>query len=114
MAKPEWGTKRQCPKCGEKFYDLKKAFPLTCIECSFEFEPESLLKSKQTHHIPEPKVVRKPVKEDDEDDVVVEDEGFEGFDDDDAPADDDAFLEDDLGDDDVDDVLEKRGSDDDV
>ena len=22
MVKPEWGTKRTCPKCGERFYDL--------------------------------------------------------------------------------------------
>ena len=22
MVKPEWGTKRNCPKCGERFYDL--------------------------------------------------------------------------------------------
>lgn len=113
MAKPEWGTKRQCPKCGEKFYDLNKAFPLTCIECSFQFEPESLLKSKQTHHVPEPKVVRKPVEKDDDDEVIVEEEGFDAFDDDDA-GDDAAFLADDLDDDDVEDVLEKRSSDDDV
>ncbi|MBA4050305.1 MAG: TIGR02300 family protein, partial [Erythrobacter sp.] len=24
MAKPEWGTKRTCPKCGTRFYDLGK------------------------------------------------------------------------------------------
>ena len=22
MVKPEWGAKRSCPKCGERFYDL--------------------------------------------------------------------------------------------
>ena len=22
MVKPEWGAKRNCPKCGERFYDL--------------------------------------------------------------------------------------------
>nr|WP_202899649.1 FYDLN acid domain-containing protein [Kordiimonas gwangyangensis] len=24
MAKPEWGTKRTCPKCGTRFYDLAR------------------------------------------------------------------------------------------
>ncbi|WP_298669058.1 FYDLN acid domain-containing protein, partial [uncultured Sphingomonas sp.] len=24
MIKPEWGTKRTCPKCATRFYDLEK------------------------------------------------------------------------------------------
>lgn len=47
MAKPEWGTKRTCPKCGERFYDLGKDEPATCIECGEEWYPEPVLKSKQ-------------------------------------------------------------------
>ena len=47
MAKPEWGTKRSCPKCGERFYDLTKDEPVTCIECGEEWYPEPVLKSKQ-------------------------------------------------------------------
>lgn len=47
MAKPEWGTKRSCPKCGERFYDLGKEDPVTCIECGEEWTPEPVLKSKQ-------------------------------------------------------------------
>jgi uncharacterized protein (TIGR02300 family) len=47
MAKPEWGTKRSCPKCGERFYDLGKDEPVTCIECGEEWYPEPVLKSKQ-------------------------------------------------------------------
>ena len=47
MVKPEWGAKRQCPKCGERFYDLGKDDPVTCIECGEEWTPEPVLKSKQ-------------------------------------------------------------------
>ncbi|WP_435417343.1 TIGR02300 family protein [Parerythrobacter aurantius] len=47
MAKPEWGTKRSCPKCGTRFYDLGKEDPVTCIECGEEWHPEPVLKTKQ-------------------------------------------------------------------
>ena len=47
MVKPEWGTKRSCPKCAERFYDLGKDDPVTCIQCGVTFEPERILKSKQ-------------------------------------------------------------------
>ena len=47
MVKPEWGTKRQCPKCGERFYDLGKDDPVSCIECGEQWSPEPVLKSKQ-------------------------------------------------------------------
>jgi uncharacterized protein (TIGR02300 family) len=47
MVKPEWGTKRTCPKCATRFYDLTKEDPVTCINCGNEWVPESVLKSKQ-------------------------------------------------------------------
>ncbi|ODP36204.1 FYDLN acid domain-containing protein [Sphingomonas turrisvirgatae] len=47
MVKPEWGTKRTCPKCATRFYDLTKDEPVTCIACAFAWEPEPILKSKQ-------------------------------------------------------------------
>ncbi|WP_284125767.1 TIGR02300 family protein [Parerythrobacter aestuarii] len=47
MAKPEWGTKRSCPKCGTRFYDLGKEDPVACIECGEEWTPEPVLKTKQ-------------------------------------------------------------------
>ena len=47
MAKPEWGTKRSCPKCGTRFYDLGKEDPVACIECGETWSPEPVLKSKQ-------------------------------------------------------------------
>jgi len=47
MAKPEWGTKRTCPKCANRFYDLGKEDPVICIACGNEWVPEPILKSKQ-------------------------------------------------------------------
>ena len=47
MVKPEWGSKRNCPKCGERFYDLGKDDPIVCIECGNQWVSEPVLKSKQ-------------------------------------------------------------------
>jgi uncharacterized protein (TIGR02300 family) len=47
MVKPEWGTKRICPKCSTRFYDLAKDDPITCISCGNAWLPEPVLKSKQ-------------------------------------------------------------------
>ncbi len=41
MAKPEWGTKRECPKCKTRFYDLGRD-PATCPNCGYTFEIASL------------------------------------------------------------------------
>ena len=65
MVKPEWGSKRICPKCSTSFYDLTKDDPITCINCGNAWQPEPVLKSKQ----PLPFEVAAPekVKEVDED-----------------------------------------------
>ena len=47
MVKPEWGTKRTCPKCSTRFYDLGNENPVHCINCDSEWVPEPVLKSKQ-------------------------------------------------------------------
>ena len=47
MIKAEWGTKRSCPKCATRFYDLTKDDPVSCINCGYAWIPESVLKSKQ-------------------------------------------------------------------
>lgn len=103
MAKPEWGTKRSCPKCGERFYDLGKKDPATCIECGEEWDPEPVLKSKQP--IPfEPADKAKADVEPDSDlggDDEEDDElkGIENIDDEDDSPDNDVDLggDDDLG-----------------
>lgn len=47
LIKPEWGHKRQCPKCNTRFYDLGAEEPVHCISCGHEWMPEPILKSKQ-------------------------------------------------------------------
>ncbi len=60
MAKAEWGEKRQCPKCGTRFYDLGNFEPIVCISCEHKFKPEIILKNK-THSIE--LIARKQVSE---------------------------------------------------
>ena len=99
MVKPEWGTKRDCPKCGERFYDLGKEDPATCIECGNVWIPEPVLKSKQP--IPFEEAKKDPAKEADsdlggDDDL---DKELEDIDEDDDSPDNDVDLggDDDLG-----------------
>ena len=74
MVKPEWGTKRACPKCNSRFYDLTKDEPVTCITCGFAWTPEPILKSKQ----PLPFEAAKPkVAETAEADTELEDEDLD-------------------------------------
>src|ERR1700754_5130089 len=96
MVKPEWGTKRTCPKCGTRFYDLGKEDPVTCINCGIQWEPEPVLKSKQPLPFDAPKPV-KEVKEEEDSDLAEDLDIAE--DDDERPAGEDTDLggDDDLG-----------------
>ena len=51
MAKPEWGTKRICPSCGSRYYDLLRE-PVICPKCSTPYDPEAFLKSRRARPIP--------------------------------------------------------------
>jgi uncharacterized protein (TIGR02300 family) len=94
MVKPEWGTKRSCPKCGTRFYDLGKDDPATCISCGLAWAPEPVLKSKQPLPFDAPKPEK--VKEEVDSDLA---EGIEAAEDEEPSADDDNDLggDDDLG-----------------
>ncbi len=46
MAKPEWGKKRICLACNTKYYDFDKS-PIICPSCGTEFDPDVYLKSKK-------------------------------------------------------------------
>ena len=66
MVKAEWGTKRSCPKCGTRFYDLGKEDPVTCLNCGIAWDPEPVLKSKQPlpYDAPAKQAAEKPEEED--------------------------------------------------
>ncbi len=91
MVKPEWGTKRTCPKCGTRFYDLGKDDPVHCIECDTAWEPDPVLKSKQPLPYDAPKKVEKEKDDSDlsEDLDIDEDEEPSADDDVDLGGDDD-------------------------
>src|SRR5689334_25177297 len=46
VAKPEWGSKRICPSCGTRYYDLLRD-PVVCPKCSTPFDPEAFLKARR-------------------------------------------------------------------
>ena len=52
MAKMEWGTKRTCPNCGARYYDLNHD-PIVCPKCGSNFDPEALLKTRRVR-VPAP------------------------------------------------------------
>ena len=100
MAKPEWGTKRTCPSCGTRFYDLGKEDPVTCIDCGNTWTPEPVLKSKQPIPIDDPEKTKDVEVDadlggDDDDDL----KDIENIDDDNDSPDNDVDLggDDDLG-----------------
>ena len=94
MAKPEWGTKRTCPKCGQRFYDLGKDEPVACIECGEEWSPEPVLKTKQ----PIPQDTDDKKKDADADSDLADDDLDQIDEEDNAPDKDvDLDTDDDLG-----------------
>ncbi len=46
MAKPEWGSKRTCPSCGARFYDLRRE-TIVCPVCNTVYDPERQPKTRR-------------------------------------------------------------------
>ncbi len=57
MAKPELGTKRVCPSCGTKYYDLSRN-PIVCPNCGtvFVIAPVSRAAERKAEAAPKPPV----------------------------------------------------------
>ena len=88
MTKPEWGTKRTCPKCSTRFYDLMRDNPVVCINCSHEWVPEPILKSKQ----PILPAAGQPAEKTEEPEAESESEGESGIELDEDNSEDDDVL----------------------
>lgn len=78
VVKPEWGTKRTCPKCSTRFYDLGNEDPITCIDCGTAFKVEPILKEKQSHVIETKAMAKEDDKSETEDpelkDILLDDD----------------------------------------
>ena len=92
MPKEEWGTKRLCPQCATRFYDLQND-PMTCPACEAQFTVESLTSGRGKVLASEKTASPSTKQSDDLEDNELED--------DDASDIDDDLLEDDDDDDDV-------------
>ena len=73
MAHSDLGTKRQCPSCSSRFYDLNKR-PISCPKCQYAFEPEVLLKSRKPRAAEKPKEAAPAVVEVEEEEEEVDKE----------------------------------------
>jgi uncharacterized protein (TIGR02300 family) len=106
MVKPEWGTKRTCPKCSTRFYDLGSEDPVHCINCGTDFIAEPVLKSKQPMAFePAAAPVKEPAADNElaADDLAIDEDA-------EVSADEEVDLE--TGDDDL--GVETAGEDDEV
>jgi uncharacterized protein (TIGR02300 family) len=73
LAKPEWGSKRICPSCGARYYDLMRE-PVVCPKCSTPFDPEAFLRARRARPAaPVEKEIEPIVGEDIEGDLEAED-----------------------------------------
>jgi uncharacterized protein (TIGR02300 family) len=76
LVKADLGTKRGCPSCGTRFYDLTKR-PIECPKCGFSFEPEALYKQRRGRQ-PEPAVAATVVRAEEAEDEEEDDENEDG------------------------------------
>src|SRR5215208_7934800 len=73
LAKPEWGTKRICPSCGTRYYDLMRE-PVVCPKCSTPFDPAAFLKARRARPAAPVEKELEPVGADDIDPDLEADE----------------------------------------
>ena len=64
MSKNKLGTKRQCPNCGAKYYDLNRN-PIICPTCQHQFDQsvEDQLSDIEIEDLPEQKISEEEIKE---------------------------------------------------
>jgi uncharacterized protein (TIGR02300 family) len=72
VVKAELGTKRVCPSCGSRYYDLHRD-PILCPKCGAAYDPETLLKTRRARSQPVVEEAIEPVAEEEiETDIVAE------------------------------------------
>ncbi len=88
MPKEEWGTKRLCPHCATRFYDLTND-PMTCPACGATFTADSLTSGRARSLISDKTAARDEAQNDLVDDEDLDDDADSGDLDDDLLDDDD-------------------------
>ena len=123
MAKPELGAKHQCQNCATKFFDLNRD-PILCPKCGAVFVPVPVARTpaRASAAVVAPRDEGEVEQEAAGVEIVSLDEAEAGekpepaADDDaeieDTPADDNTFLEEEEGDDDVADLIDGEIEDD--
>jgi uncharacterized protein (TIGR02300 family) len=98
MVSAELGTKRTCPNCAARFYDLLKD-PITCPKCATSFVAAAILPSKADYPsaavvAPKPRVVEETedVETSDVELISLEDVEEDGKDDDETAGIEDVDL----------------------
>ena len=100
MAKTELGTKRVCPNCGSKYYDLNRD-PIICPRCGTQFaamarvRPAAVVDDEEddVEVDGDSKAVFVPLEDADQEEADTGAVIVEGDDDVEEDADDDTFLE---------------------
>jgi uncharacterized protein (TIGR02300 family) len=72
LAKSEWGTKRICPSCGTRYYDLMRE-QVICPKCSTPYDPEAFLKARRARPVAPVEKELAPIGDDVEADLEAED-----------------------------------------
>ena len=96
VAKPEWGSKRICPSCGARYYDLLRD-PVICPKCATPFDAEAFLKSRRSRPAPPVEKELEPVGADvetEEEEVEAAEEEEEAVPLEEAEEEDEELLED--------------------
>jgi uncharacterized protein (TIGR02300 family) len=99
MVSAELGTKRTCPNCAARFYDLLRE-PIMCPKCGTSFVAAAILPSKQDYPGMTPAVQQKPRETEEQDEaetgdvelVSLEDVEEDGKDDDETAGIEDVDL----------------------
>jgi uncharacterized protein (TIGR02300 family) len=83
LAKPEWGTKRICPSCGTRYYDLLRE-QVICPKCSTPYDPEAFLKARRSRPVAPVERELVTAGDDADADTELESEDIEAAEDDEA------------------------------
>jgi len=80
VVKANWGTKRICPSCSARYYDLMKPLgEIACPKCGTQYDPEAFLKTRRARVAAVPEKEAEPiVAEEVEVEAVEEAEIVEG------------------------------------